>query len=159
MHMRYTAFNGPGRAAVLAVMLVVLLAACAAPVPPASPSPTDPPATDIDAIIGDWRLEEGMLDGRPISIVAEAPITMSVNAVRIGGRSACNEYGADWTFTDDGPRLGDIAQTLMLCEDPVNASEVAYLEALRRVTDFALDGDRLVLRGEGVELRLVRAAA
>jgi heat shock protein HslJ len=151
--MRLIASVSFGRAAVLAI----LLAACAAPAPPATPTPTAPPDTDIDAIIGEWRLEQGTLNGRPVPLVPEAPITLTVNAVRIGGTSACNSYGADWVFTDDGPRPGNIAQTLMGCEDPVQLSEVLYLQALARATDFALDGDRLVFSGEGVELRFVRA--
>lgn len=138
--------------------LLAVVVACAAPPPAATPSPTPAPP-DVNAIIGEWRLEEGTLDGQPIPLVPQAPITLSVNAVRIGGTSACNSYGADWVFTDDGPRPGDIAQTLMLCEEPINASEVAYLEALRRATDFTLDGDRLVFSGEGVELRFVSAGA
>jgi heat shock protein HslJ len=145
------------RAVTLVVLMAAIVAACATVPPAATPSPTPVPPVELDAIIGEWRLEQGTLDGRPVPIVPQAPITLSVSAIRIGGTSACNHYGADWVFTDDGPRLGDISQTLMLCEEPINASEVAYLEALRRTTDIGIDGDSLVFSGEGAELRFARA--
>jgi len=156
-------------------VLALLLVACAgaaAPTPtqnppptqspdptPASPpvQPTDPAANELDAIIGEWLLEEGTLDGQPIPMVPEAPITLSVNAIRVTGTSACNSYGADWVFTNDGLRLDDITMTLMLCEGHIGASETAYLEALRRTATVELDGERLVFAGEGAELRFVPA--
>lgn len=119
-------------------------------------SPT--PGGGLEAIIGDWVLDEGTLDGQPIPTVPEAPITLTVNAVRIGGTSACNEYGADWVVTDDGSvEIDQITMTLMLCEGPINDSEQAYLEALGRTTSVGMDGDRLVLAGEDAELRFVRS--
>jgi heat shock protein HslJ len=126
---------------------------------PASPSPvavSPTPGGELDAIIGDWTLEEGTLDGQPIPIVPEAPITLTVNAVRIGGTSACNEYGADWVVTEDGSvEIDDVTMTLMLCEGPINDSEQAYLAALGRTTSVGLDANRLVFAGENAELRFV----
>jgi heat shock protein HslJ len=141
------------RAAVVVGLLAAIVGACAAPPPTATPSPTPTPPVELDETIGEWRLETGTIDGRPVPMVDQAPITLTVNAVRIGGTSACNSYGADWVFTDDGPRPGDIAQTLMLCEDPIQLSEVTYLQALARVTDFDLGR-----RPTGVQRRGCRTA-
>lgn len=157
----------------LLTTLIVVLGACAspgtppetqAPTQPASPaptapaSPTPPSGGDIDAIIGEWELGGGTLDGQAIPMVPEAPITLSVNALRIGGTSACNSYGADWIVTQDGTiEVDDVTMTLMLCEGPINDSEQAYLKALGRTTSVGMDGDRLVFAGEGTELRFVRA--
>ena len=133
-----------------------------APATPVTPGPSVPanptPGAGLDAIIGDWVLDGGTLDGQPMPIVPEAPITLTVNAVRISGTSACNEYGADWAVTEDGAvEIDDITMTLMLCEGPINDSEQAYLEALGRTTSVGMDGDRLVFAGENAELRFVRA--
>lgn len=128
----------------------------ATPTPPPTAGPTDPEGGNLDEIIGDWRLVAGTLRGQPIPIVADAPITLSVNAVRVGGTSACNEYGAEWVFDGGGLRLGDITMTLKLCEEPVNASEIAYLEALGLINSATLDGEQLVLDGQGSELRFER---
>ncbi|HUG47291.1 MAG TPA: META domain-containing protein [Candidatus Limnocylindria bacterium] len=153
--------------------LIAVLGACAspgtpptetrAPIQPATPaptapaSPTPPAGSDIDAIIGEWELEGGTLDGQPIPMVPEAPITLTVNAIRIGGTSACNSYGADWVVTQDGTvEMDDIVMTLMLCEGPINDSEQAYLEALGRTTSVTMDGDELLFAAEGTELRFVR---
>ena len=134
----------------------------AAPTTPVTPPPSLPasptPGGGLQAIIGDWVLKEGTLDGQPIPMVPEAPITLTVNAVRIGGTSACNEYGADWVVTEDGAvEIDDITMTLMLCEGPINDSEQAYLEALGRASNVGLDGDELVLAGQNAELRFVRS--
>ncbi|CAN5798716.1 hypothetical protein BH24CHL6_BH24CHL6_10510 [soil metagenome] len=152
----------------LACLAGVLLAACAGTAPPPTAStgrvpvtpsarPTDPAGTGLDAIIGDWLLERGTLDEQPIPQVPEAPITLTVNAIRIGGTSACNSYGAGWIVSEEGVEIDDIAMTLMLCEGPINDSEAAYLEALRRTASVGMDGDRLVFAGEGAELRFVRS--
>ena len=157
----------------LAISVFVLGAACAAPGPaptgtpeptaPATPTPTFPappsptPGSELDAIIGDWVLEQGTLDGQPIPIVPQAPITLNVNAIRIGGTSACNSYGADWIVSEEGVEIDDITMTMMLCEGPINDSEQAYLEALRRTVSVGMEGDRLVFAGEATELRFVRS--
>jgi heat shock protein HslJ len=146
----------------------LLLVACAGTTPPPtatpspaavtpSPQPSQPAGSELDAIIGDWLLEQGTLDGQPIPTVPEAPITLTVNAIRIGGTSACNSYGADWIVSQEGVEIDDIAMTLMLCEGPINDSETAYLEALRRTTHLGMDGNRLVFAGEGAQLRFVRS--
>ncbi len=132
------------------VLLVVLLAACAGEV--ASPSPSGP--TDVE---GSWQLTAGRVDNEAVPVVASHPITLVIEGSRLGGRAACNEYGARITATGEGIELHDLAWTAMACiPDEVMASEAAYVAALEAVRDITRDGDALVLRGPALELRFDR---
>ena len=68
--------------------LTLVLGACAA----AGTAPTDGGMVDVT---GDWQLSRGMVDGVPFPVVADAPITMTVQGAQISGRSACNHYGGE----------------------------------------------------------------
>jgi heat shock protein HslJ len=50
------------------------------------------------------------------------------------------------------------SMTAMACEEPVMASEAAFVAALPRILDATLGGDRLTLLGPGVELAFDRLA-
>ena len=126
------------------VAIALVLAACAAPRP--------------EEVSGDWQLEAGTLDGRPIPMVAGHRITLSIEGAKVGGRSACNWYGATVSLGNGAFRVTEIGGTAMLCADDVAASEAAYLAALRRVATVTTPADRLVLSGGGVELRFFRLA-
>ncbi len=120
-----------------------------------------------DATIdGDWQLVSGEVDGRPVPIVEGHRITLSVSGSQLGGRSACNHYGAQLSY---GPRsmlgeiaieISEVAGTAMGCEEEVMASEAAYTQALGRVESASHTGERLVLSGGGAELHFsaVRSA-
>jgi heat shock protein HslJ len=154
----------------VALVAILAVAACGSPVPTSSapgdptstPSapPSDPgqdPSTStgmVDAI-GDWQLEAATIDGQPLTLLADAPVTMTVAGTRISGRSACNEYGTELQLTDGEVRFGEWATTLMLCEDPVMTIEGAFTQAMQRVRTAERAGEGLVLRGDDVELRFV----
>jgi heat shock protein HslJ len=118
-------------------------------------------APDID---GSWRLIAGELDARPIPIVGGWPITLEMDGTQLGGRSACNHYGAPISYGGRSPlggvsiRVSEISQTLIGCEPDVMDSEAAYLEALARVEAASRSGDRLVLTGPGVRLEFTSHA-
>lgn len=134
------------RLAVLPIALVsILLAACAGTAPSASPGGM------VDAL-GDWQLSTGTVDGAALPMVAGAPITMTVEATRVGGRSACNQYGGEITIVAGELRFGDMVMTEMACDEPVMRSESAFHAAMARVRGASRDGDRLTLSGPGVEL-------
>ena len=110
---------------------------------------------------GEWRLQSGTLDGDPIPLVADAPITLRIDGTEAGGTSACNRYGG--TLRADGGRVrfSDLHGTLIGCEGDVGASEAAYLQALSAVTHVDRIGVTLVLTGDGngMELRFIDTAA
>jgi heat shock protein HslJ len=137
--------------ALAALVLTIALCACG----------TDSPASSgggmVDAT-GDWQLTSGRVDGAAFPVVADSPITMTVEGMRIGGRSACNAYGGEIVVDGGRVRFEQMSMTEMACQEPVMAAEAAYLAALGRIVGAALDGDRLVLTGPGVELDFERLA-
>ena len=101
---------------------------------------------------GGWQLASGTVDGAPFPVVAESPITLLVQGAAISGRAACNQYGGTLSVVDGRPRLAMTSMTEMACERPVMAAEAAFGAALPRVTSASIDGERLRLTGEGIEL-------
>lgn len=141
---------------VAAVLLLSIgLASCGS----TAPTPT-PPFEPVDAS-GDWILESGTLDGAGIPVLADYPITFSVDGTEVGGQAACNDYGGRLTLVDGQIRLGQTSSTAMLCGDPdgeVMRSEAAFGRALGEVRAARLEGDRLTLTGPAVELVFNRQA-
>ena len=106
---------------------------------------------------GEHRLIEGHGPEGPIPLVDDSPVTLVIDGDDWGGTAACNSYGG--TVEVDGERLSvrEVLQTEMACPDErVMDSERRYLEAFRLVERYALDGDRLVLRGPDTELTFER---
>jgi len=137
------------RLSVLPLALVsILLVACASGTPNA---PSASPGGMVDAL-GDWQLSAGTVDGAPLAMVAAAPITMTVQATQVGGRSACNQYGGEITIVAGELRFGAMVMTEMGCDEPVMRSESAFHAAMARIRGATRDGDRLTLTGPGVEL-------
>lgn len=129
------------------LLVCLILAACGAPaVSPSSGGTIDPD--------GSWQLTSGATDAGPIPIVADHPITLTIEGSTVGGTAACNGYGGQIQPTSGGIRITDLAWTAMACmPDAVMAAETAYTRALAAVTAIRRDGDRLVLEGVGIELR------
>ena len=109
----------------------------------------------VDAT-GAWQMTSGVIDGVGFAIVPDAPITLSVKGSEVGGRSACNHYGAEMVVEDGQLRMRVTSMTQMACPEPAMAAEAAFTGALGRITGAARDGDRLVLTGPGVELTFDR---
>jgi heat shock protein HslJ len=134
-------------------LFAALAAGCnsGAPNPPTSASPQPPTAGVVDAT-GSWQMSSGTVDGVGFRIVPDAPITMTVEGSDVGGRSACNHYGAEFVVEDGEVRLRMSSMTMMACPEPAMSAEAAFVGAIERVTGATRDGDRLTLTGPGVEL-------
>lgn len=85
-------------------------------------------------------------------ILDDHPITLTINGSQIGGSAACNSYGGRIVAGAGGLRIDSLSQTEMACEEPAMAAEFAYMTAIGLVREIVRDGDKLVARGEGVEL-------
>lgn len=131
------------------LFLTAMLAAC---------QPSAPPPEPFDAS-GDWVLESGTLGGAAIPIVADHPITFSVDGSEVGGQSACNFYSARLEPADGGVRVVLMSGTAMACGEPdapVMRSEAAFLQAVGEVRAARVGADRLTLAGPSVELVFTR---
>ena len=101
-----------------------------------------------------WQLASGAVDGTALVLVDDRFVTFRVDNGQIGGVAACNHYGGDITITNGVVTISAMFMTEMACpDDGLMELEAGYLAALARVNAVALEGDELVLTGEGVELR------
>lgn len=103
-------------------------------------------------------MSSGTVDGVGFRIVPDAPITLTVKGSDVGGRSACNHYGAEFVVEGGRVRLRMTSMTMMACPEPAMSAEEAFVAAVERVTGATRDGDRLTLTGPGVELTFDRLA-
>jgi heat shock protein HslJ len=137
------------RTLLLGSVLALVLGACAEPNRSGDPGAGDPTAFA-------WELESGILEGEPIPIVAGHPITLSFTEDGAGGTAACNGYGGSYDISGAEITFSELFQTEMACvPEETMESERLYLEALAGVESLSMEGERLALGGEGVELVFV----
>lgn len=130
------------------VLLGLLIAACSSPAASAAPSAS----SDIDPT-GAWELVSATVDGVPIELLEDHPVTAVIDASTLGGRSACNEYFGRFEVAGEATRIDGLGGTDMACApDEVMALERAYLTALDRVRAIEVIDGQLALRGEAVDL-------
>jgi heat shock protein HslJ len=142
------------RSVIAALAALLLVGACGSASVTTTPFE---PAAPVDPA-GQWQLVAATVDGQPLALDPDAPITLIVEGSGVSGSSACNQYFGEFTVADGSVTLGPLGGTEMACVDPVMALEAAYLVALAKVDSAAMDGAALVLTGPGVELRFERTA-
>lgn len=101
---------------------------------------------------GTWLLERGVHGAQPVPIVEGSRITITIDRSQVGGTAACNLYGGTLERDGQGIRISALTTTEMACDEPIMASEAAYVAALADVTSAVRDRDTLTLAGQGVEL-------
>jgi len=133
------------RTAFIVAALALVVAACAQPAKPAG-------SLSVDSIDGDWVLVSG------VGMVEGAAITISFDGSQIGGRAACNTYGGSADIGNgtiaipaSGPD-GTFFMTEMGCDQQIQASEQAFVQALFAVTAWSIDGGQLHLTGPDIDL-------
>lgn len=101
-------------------------------------------------LMGDWVVTA--LAGT--ALPKGADVTMTFDAGRIAGLSACNRYSGSYTLSGEGLAFGAIAGTRMACPPPLMETEAAVLAALARVSQFdiAPDGSLLLKADEATPL-------
>lgn len=120
----------------------------------------DDAAPSLPATFGDgeWVLVDGKVSDMPLRLLDSHQVTIVHADGEISGTAACNGYFGALT---DGELLFDgFGVTEMAC-DPQAAMDLesTYLQALSTIDTAGRDGDDLVLRGDGVELRFQPVAA
>jgi putative lipoprotein len=104
-----------------------------------------------------WRLTE--LGGAPVAVPAnkrEAHLIFRTDGQHVAGTSGCNRLiGTFETGPDSALKLNVGGMTTMACPDPMMTQERNLLDALKAVTSYRIDGEKLELRnGDQVLARL-----
>lgn len=130
-----------------AMALATLLSACT---PPQDARLADGDHAD-ELPTGTWTLAVAQIDGEPLALLPDWPVTIEFEGDQAGGVGPCNSYGVEVAL--DGGRLtvGDAFSNAMHCGDEPIAIETAYLGALARVSSIDVS-DALTLSGDGVIL-------
>ena len=144
------------RGTLMLIPLLALLAACGVEEGPADPTGSADPAGG--EVVGDWVLSGGTIDDAEAPLDEGHRITLTINGRTIEGISACNHYGGEVRIAGDGLHMENLSQTEMACAEPAMAAEATYLGALARVRRIERDGEQLVARGDGVDLRFAPLA-
>ena len=122
----------------LLIGLVLVVAAC---------------SPDTESIDGSWVLVSGKVQGEEIPVHDDHPITLDINTNHISGVAACNEYGGDALIEDGSFETSGVFQTEKACfPEETMDTERTYLDGLRLVESYALEGDQLTLTGPDVDL-------
>ncbi len=128
------------------------------------PDTTVAPSTDSSAPTGDpvslvdssWTLLSGSGPNGEVPIVDGWPITLHFSPDTLGGTSACNGYGANYSIDDGDFTIGGLGSEDMGCDGPVMESESSYSAAFSDVDHVEVIGDELTLTGPSTELTFAR---
>jgi heat shock protein HslJ len=135
--------KGMSRTLALALALALGLTAC---------GNGDRGAEPVDPS-GGWQLVSGSFQNTPINPISTHPATLEFEDGMLGGTSACNSYGGDYTLDGAQLSVGEIAMTEMACfPQEVMDLESIFLSAITAVDTMSLDGENLVLSGEEANL-------
>ena len=100
----------------------------------------------------EWRLVKWVANGAEKLIVADSAVTVAFDpSGKIAGNASVNRFSGTYRFDVDGrlqwPRAG-FSLTRMAGPQPLMAQERAFLESLRRTTQYRVDGQQLVLESQ-----------
>ena len=126
-------------------VLVLTVAACASS------------EISLPAVVGDWELQTGTLDGDPFPIVEGNRITMNLSDDgSVGGVAACNSYGGTYVADAEDLIVSQLGATAMGCEPNVMDSESAFLSLLGEQLTYTVSGDELTVTHSRGELTFSR---
>ena len=95
--------------------------------------------------------------------VQKGALTLTVvrdgDRLKASGSAGCNAWTATAIVRDDQMELAEIVTTRKLCAKPVMKTEEAFLNTLKTIHGWRVDGNRLILEGEAGRLLLTAAAA
>ncbi|HEX5828104.1 MAG TPA: META domain-containing protein [Candidatus Limnocylindrales bacterium] len=137
-------------AAVLAVAVAACGSGAATPVPSVAPS-AGASAGPIDLEGTSWLLTDYLSpDGAVYTVPAAVTPLASFEGGTMSGNAGCNTFTTSYEIDGDTITLGEIATTMMACEEPMASVEAAYLAALAVVDKVAfLEDGKLQLWDSG----------
>jgi heat shock protein HslJ len=137
--------------AAAALAAIAVLAACSSGSGGSSGTTSAQAGLRESLVANEWLLDHS---ASSLTSGADAVITIAFAPDgTVSGLAACNRYTGRYSIGGDGTlTFGPLAQTRKLCEPALDAAEREYAAALAKVRTAAVTGERLVLRGEGIEL-------
>lgn len=84
-----------------------------------------------------------------VSLLPETEITITFgDDGTVSGNSGCNSFTGQYTFSDSAISIGQLASTMMFCEQPegVMDQETAFLVAMQSVATWQIQGNELSMR-------------
>jgi heat shock protein HslJ len=134
-----SARRGPRLAVALFVILVLAVAACGGAAATAAPSAAAPSSAPLDLAGTQWLLIRYLSpDGATFTVPAAITPQAAFTADAMSGNAGCNTFNGGYTLNGQDLKLGPMASTMKLCEEPIASVENAYLAALNVVDKAAL---------------------
>lgn len=113
-------------------------------------------SVDLDGTA--WQLQQLDLGGRTYRPVDGWPSTLTFAPGSVSGVAVCNGFGSNHAVSPAGLAFEGVGMTAAGCPIDVENLEEALSNAIPHVTDIDVEGDRLVLLGDGVLARYVALA-
>ena len=131
------------------------------PVPPLEVPAASPAPSSAGTRANEWHLVKWIANGAEKPIVADSNVMISFDpSGKINGNASVNRFSGTYRFDVDGrlewPRAG-FALTRMQGPQPLMAQERAFLESLRRTTQYRVDGQQLTLESQSGATMLIFA--
>jgi heat shock protein HslJ len=132
----------------LALLAALLLTGCAMTKPPEQPAPAPgKPAAPLTNTR--WKLTT--LRGEPVPVMNREPfISFEESSGTMRGHGGCNTIGGTYTAAGNLVSITGIISTRMACPDMT--VETGLINVLEATNVYAITGDTLVLRFDGVEV-------
>ncbi len=87
------------------------------------------------------------INGNPVNTSGDKKVHMSFAALdkTIRGNTGCNSFFGSYTLDLYALSFSDIGQTEMACDEPIMATENAFMQALRNTGSYSLQENILTL--------------
>lgn len=96
--------------------------------------------------VAKFKLTEYMFLDKMAYRIDKMEVTLNVSADgRIGGKSGCNVYGADFTIKDGKLRVSAPISTMMFCDELTNGFERKFLDVIQNADTFSLKDKKLTI--------------
>jgi len=97
---------------------------------------------------GAWHITR--IDGKPVIAKTEPGLDFSADG-KISGNVSCNRVMGGYTLSGEGLEIGQLATSMMMCEDRKMTQERTILDILGNVKKFAIgdDGALTLKAGDG----------
>ena len=102
-----------------------------------------------------WTVVEGM----NVDVPDGATPTAEFAQGQLSGFSGCNQYQTTYEVDGDTMTIGEVAGTLIACDEATTAVETDYLASLKSVRTWTIENDNLLLQDKDGDFVLEYASS